>query len=170
MMRTQGKDIASRGGAPGAVVTVKCDYRAVSHLVGIVGVIYKMGNYGGARIVTIAGILLTGTKKSQWWIPSDQYVVRYGANKEANIPPELMLVRDAILDGTFNLNDKALKCTIQQAHQIIIQAVSPCRKSKCNCVKGACQTRRCGCIKKGFKCTSACSCNGNCVANTNNGK
>ncbi len=164
-MRTQGKDIASRGGAPGAVVTVKCDYCMVSHLIRIVGVIYKMGNYGGARIVTIAGIVLTGTKKSQWWIRSDQYVVRYGANEEANIPPELMLVHDAILDGTFNLDDKAPKCTIQQAHQIIIQAVSPCRKSKCNCVKGACQTRHCGCIKKGFKCMSACSCNGNCVAN-----
>ncbi len=62
MMRTQGKDIASRGGAPGAVVTVKFDYCAVSHSIGIVGVIYKMGNYGGARIVTIAGILSTGTK------------------------------------------------------------------------------------------------------------
>ncbi len=148
MIRTQGKDIASKGGAPGAVVTVKCDYCAVSHLIGIVGVIYKMGNYGRARIATIAGNLSTGTKKSQWWIPSDQYVVRYGANKEANIPPELMLVRDAILDGTFNLNDKAPKCTIQQAHQLIIQAVSSCRKSKCNCVKGACQTRHCGCIKK----------------------
>jgi hypothetical protein len=170
MMRTQGKDIASRGGAPGAVVTVKCDYRTVSHAIGIVGVIYKLGNYGGARIVTIAGILSTGTRKSQWWVPSDQYVVRYGADEEANIPLELMLVHDAILDGTFNLDDKAPKCTIQEAHQMIVQAVSPCRKSKCNCNKGACQAGRCGCIKKGFKCTSACSCNGNCVANTNNGK
>jgi hypothetical protein len=170
MMRMQGKDIASREGAPGAVVTVKCDYHGVSHSIGIVGVIYKMGNYSGARIVTIAGILSSGTRKSQWWTPLDQYVVRYGANEEANIPPELMLVCDAILNGTFNLNDKAPKCTIQEAHQIIIQAVSPCRKSKCNCNKGACQTGHCGCIKKGCKCTSACSCNGNCVANTNNGK
>jgi hypothetical protein len=32
MIKMQGKDIANKGGAPGAVVTVKCDYRAVSEL------------------------------------------------------------------------------------------------------------------------------------------
>ena len=170
MMRTQGQDIASRGGAPGAVVTVKCDYRAVSHAIGIVGVIYKQSTYGGARIVTIAGILSTGTRKSQWWVPSDQYVVRYGPDEEAVIPTELKLVREAILDGTFNLDGKAPRCTIQEAHQMIVQAVSPCRRGKCGCNKGACKAGRCGCIKSGFKCTSACSCNGSCVANPNNGK
>jgi hypothetical protein len=30
MIKMQGTDIANKGGAPGAVVTVKCDYRAVS--------------------------------------------------------------------------------------------------------------------------------------------
>jgi hypothetical protein len=170
MMRTQGNDIASNGGAPGAVVTVICDFCTVSHSIGIVGVIYEIGPFGGARIVTIAGILLTGTRKSQLWIPLDQYVVRYGANKEANIPPELMLIRDAIVAGTFNVDNGAPKCTIQEAHQQITQAISPCRKSKCNCNKGACKAGRCGCIKKGFKCTSTCSCNGNCAANTSNGK
>jgi hypothetical protein len=28
----------------------------------------------------------------------------------------------------------------------------------------------CGCIKKGYKCTSACSCNGSCTADEMNGK
>jgi hypothetical protein len=42
MIITQGKDIANKGAAHGAVVTVQCDYRAVSHSIGIVGVIYKM--------------------------------------------------------------------------------------------------------------------------------
>ncbi len=48
--------------APGAVVTVQCDYRTVSHSIGIVGVIYKVSKFGGARIATIAGILLSGSK------------------------------------------------------------------------------------------------------------
>ncbi len=30
MIKMQGKDVADKGAAPGAVVTVKCDYRAVS--------------------------------------------------------------------------------------------------------------------------------------------
>ncbi len=63
MIKTQGKDIANKGAAPGAVVTVQCDYRAVSHSIGIVGVIYKVGNFGGARIATIAEILSFGAKK-----------------------------------------------------------------------------------------------------------
>jgi hypothetical protein len=62
MIKMQGKEIAKKGAAPGAVVTVQCDYRAVSHSIGTVGVIYKVSKFGGARIATIAGILLSGSK------------------------------------------------------------------------------------------------------------
>ena len=81
MIKMKGNDIAKKGAAPGAVVTVQCDYRTVSHSIGIVGVIYKVSKFGGARIATITGILLSGSKKRPWWIPSDQYALRYGANK-----------------------------------------------------------------------------------------
>ena len=54
MMRTQGKDVGNQGGGAGAVVTVKPDYRAGSHNIGIVGVIYEMRSTGGAWIATIA--------------------------------------------------------------------------------------------------------------------
>jgi hypothetical protein len=56
MIKMQGTDIANKGGAPGAVVTVKCDYRAVSFAIGIVGIIYKMSSFGGARIATVPGL------------------------------------------------------------------------------------------------------------------
>jgi hypothetical protein len=151
------------------VVTVQCDYRAVSHSIGIVGVIYKVSKFGSARIATIAGILLSGSKKGPWWIPSDQYALRYGANKDANITPQLTEVRVAILAGSYNFNNSAPKCTVQAAHQQITQAISPCRKSKCKCKGGACKAGRCGCIKNNFKWTSSCPCNGNCTANPNNG-
>ncbi len=129
-----------------------------------------MSKYGGARIATVTGILSTGSGKGQWWIPTDQYAIVYGATEEPNITPQLMQIREAILVGTYNINNSTQKCTIQDAHQQITQAISPCRKSKCGCKGGACKAGCCGCIKKGFKCTSACPCNSSCTANTNNGK
>jgi hypothetical protein len=170
MIKMQGKDIVKKGAAPGAVVTVQCDYHAVSHSIGIVGVIYKVSKFSGARNATIAGILSSGSKKGPWWIPSDQYALRYGANEDTNITPQLTEIHVAILVGTYSVNNSAPKCTIQAAHQQITQAISPCRKSKCKCKEGACKIGRCGCIKNNFKCTSACPCNGNCTANPNNGK
>jgi hypothetical protein len=170
MIKMQGKDVAKKGAAPGAVVTVQCDYPTVSHSIGIVGVIYEVSKFGGARIAMIAGILLSGSKKGSWWIPLDQYALRYGANKDANITPQLTEIRVVILAGTYNVNNSAPKCTIQAAHQQITQAISPCRKSKCKCKGGACKARHCSCIKNNFRCTSACPCNGNCTTNLNNGK
>jgi hypothetical protein len=35
MIKMQGKDIANKGAAPGAVVTVQCEYHAVSHSIGL---------------------------------------------------------------------------------------------------------------------------------------
>jgi hypothetical protein len=169
MIHQQGKDIANQGGSPGAVVVVQVDYQAVSHAIGIVGVIYQIASSGGARIGTVAGLLSTGSKKANWWIPSNKYVIKYCANNIANISPELEIIRQSILTGEYNENN-AKRCTIQEAHQVLTEAISPCRKSKCNCTNGICKLGRCGCIKKGYKCTSACSCNGSCRANKNNGK
>ncbi len=66
MIKMQGTDIANKGGAPGAVVTVKCDYRVVSFAIGIVGIIYEVSRYGGARIATVAGLLSSGQRKGVW--------------------------------------------------------------------------------------------------------
>jgi len=66
MIKMQGTDIANKGGAPGAVVTVKCDYRAVGFAIGIVGIIDEVSRYGGARIATVAGLLSSGQRKGVW--------------------------------------------------------------------------------------------------------
>ncbi len=166
----QGKDIAKKGAALGAVVTVQCHYTAVSHAIGIIGITYQMNSLGGARVATVAGILLSGNQKAQWWIPSDQYALKYGANKAANIAPKLMDIREEILAGTYNVKNSAPKCTIQQAHQVITKATSPCKVSKCKCAQGTCKVGCCRCIRRNSKCTSACTCNGGCAANPNNGK
>ncbi len=113
MMKMQGQDIALKGAAPGAVVTVQCDYRAVSHAVGIVGIIYEASKHGGARVATECGILSSGPRMGSWWIPSDRYVMRYASTEEANIKPELKSICNAILAGTYNINNSAPKCSIQ---------------------------------------------------------
>jgi hypothetical protein len=96
-------------------VVVQVDYRAVSHAIGIVGVIYQIASTGGARIAFVAGLLSTGTKKAKWWIPSDKYVIKYWANKVANIDPELEIIRQLILSGEYN-DKTAKRCTIHAAH------------------------------------------------------
>jgi thiamine monophosphate kinase len=64
MMKLQGSDIASKGAAPGAVVVVQCPITTVSHAIGIMGIIYELSRYGGARIATVAGILSCGQKRT----------------------------------------------------------------------------------------------------------
>jgi hypothetical protein len=78
-------------------------YTAVSHAIGIVGIIYQMKSLGGARVATVADILSSGNWKAQWWIPSDQYALKYGPNEAANITPKLMDIRKEILAGTYNV-------------------------------------------------------------------
>ncbi len=117
MIRQQGKDIANQGGSPGAVVVVQVDYHAVSHAIGIVGVIFQIASSGGARIATLAGLLSTGSKKANWWIPANKYVIKYRANEVANIAPEFEIIRQSILSGEYN-DQSAKRCTIQDAHQV----------------------------------------------------
>ena len=93
----QGTDIANKGGAPGAVVTVKCDYRAVSFAIGIVGIIYEVSRYGGASIATVAGLILSGQRKGVWYIPAGQYAIKYGASKDTNITAPLKQICEEIL-------------------------------------------------------------------------
>jgi hypothetical protein len=133
MIHAQGKDIENQGGSTGAVVVVQVDYSVVSHAIGIVGVMYQISHFGGAQIATVAELLSSGSRKGNWWIPSNQYVIKYCANKMTNIAPKLEIIQQSILFGEYNDNN-AERYTIQEAHQIITEALSPCRKSKCGCM------------------------------------
>jgi hypothetical protein len=89
--------------------------------------IYQISNIGGTWITTVAGLLSSRSKKGNWWIPSNKYVIKYRANKLANIAPKLEIIQQSILSGEDN-NNNAARCTIQEAHQVITEAVSSCRK------------------------------------------
>jgi hypothetical protein len=167
MIRLQGDQLRKEGCGPGAVVTVRPDYREVSHGIGIVGIVFKCMPSGGVRVATQYGII--SHANAVRWYPADQYVMGHQPEEHANIPPDLQSVRGAILNGTYDENT-AKKLTIQKIHQLATQSISPCKRGKCSCANGKCKPGCCGCIKNNYKCTSACSCNGNCTANINNGK
>ena len=126
------------GASLGAVVIVKVDHHAVSHVIviGNVGIIFQVKVKEGGevhRVATEVGILCYGTHKSDWRMPLDQYSLRFKANDFANIPDKLeMIVRRSIKLGTFAKQGARLT-TIQAAHQVAIGATSPCKKGHCNC-------------------------------------
>ena len=68
---------------PSAVVIVKVDYCTIRGAIEIVGIIYKIANGGGARIATVKQILSNRPRRGHWWIPADQYVVKFGAKELA---------------------------------------------------------------------------------------
>ena len=149
-------------------MTVIPDPRSVSHSVGIVVIVYKFKESGGAQVATVPGLLVQAGKKD-WWIPDDQYILQYPQHEEASISLGLQEMRDSIRDGTYNTAKKVKRCTIQEVHKVITDQVSPQRMGKCGCLKGNCNPKHCGCATRQRKCTSACSCNGNCK-NPQNGK
>jgi len=168
-IRQRGDSVTSLGVSPGAVLVVKVDSRDVSHATGIPGIAWKIGNGGGVRIATAYGILSNGNRKGTLYLAYDKWQLHCRADEMAALEPELQQIRDLILRGEYD-EQKQKKCSIQECHQQLINSISPNRRSKCNCKGGQCKAHLCGCILKGFKCTSACACNGNCTANPNNGK
>jgi hypothetical protein len=69
MICQQGKDIVNQGGSPGAVVVVQVDYQAVSHAIGIVGVIYQITSTGGAWIAMLDYCPLNQRKLISGFLP-----------------------------------------------------------------------------------------------------
>ena len=168
MMEAHARQVRESGVGPGAVVTVQVDNRDVSHPRGIIGVVYQIKDVtGGVLVVTEHGILTNGTSKdTDFWIPSDRYQLKYKPNEMSNITTALEKVKTSILKNQSFDCSTFDRISIQKAHQLIIGASSPCKKSGCKCKNGKC-TRQCGCIrgKNPRSCSSSCSCSGSCLAN-----
>ena len=156
---------------PGAVLVVKVDSRDISHAIDIPGIAWRIGNGGGVRIATQYGILSSRNRRGVLYLSYNKWCLHSRADEMAVLPTELQQVRNLILRGEF-IESEQQKCTLQECHKQLINSTSPNWKSKggCNCKGGQCKPNVCKCICNGHKCTSACSCNGNCTANTNNGK
>jgi hypothetical protein len=129
MIATRSKDIEKKGVRIGAVVTVIPDHRAVCHSVGIVGIVYKIKESGGAQVATAVRLLVQSGNKD-WWIPDDQYIMRYPPHVDTPIPLDLHEIHEHILGDTYNTATKAKWCTIQEVHKVVTNQVSPQKMGK----------------------------------------
>ena len=123
-----------------------------------------MNGTGSVLIVTEHGLIANGnSSKSEFWIPSDKYQLKYNPNETANINENLEKIKIGIIDGSFDFA-KVSRISIPQAHQLKMGASSPCNKTGCKCSNGRCSAR-CGCIRSNQSCNSRCSCSGSCARN-----
>ena len=134
------------------------DPRDVSHRPrGVTGVVFKVlrSNASTVAVVTVPGIIVSGSEKKLYYIPSDRYKI---LPAESVIDRKLEVIRDSILNGDFDA-DTFSRVTMQQAHSTIY-GQSPGGNMKCSCKSQNC--RNCKCSKGKTACTSACACNGSC--------
>ena len=152
------------GAAPGAVVTLKVDYRTHSHAQGLIAIVYDVKATGGILACCEHGVITHSGAQGNYWVPVDKYKVI--ARKEEVIPltRPLQATRDLVLSGNYQPGDYR-RIYYSKLHEKSIEATSPPRRQKgCGCKHGIC-VKACGCRKKGVSCHSGCSCNGNCVRN-----
>jgi hypothetical protein len=160
-IRKCGDTALRNGAAPGAVVTLKVDYRTHSHAQGFIGVVFGVKPTGGIKVCCEHGIITHSGGPGVYWVPVDKYVVKAKADEFMPLTEALYAVRNILLYGNFN---EATTPTISYAklHDIMIGASSPAKKAPgCKCKNGKCG-KQCGCRRKEARCHSGCSCNGNC--------
>jgi hypothetical protein len=160
-IRRCGQAAILNGAAPGAVVTLKVDYRTHSHAQGLIGVVFDVKPTGGIKVCCDHGIITHSGGPGVYWVHVDKYVVRAKPDEHIPLTDELYTVRCMVLEGRFR--EKSVP-TISYAklHQFMISASSPVKKAPgCKCKKGKCG-KSCGCRKKKVSCHSGCTCNGNC--------
>ena len=143
----------------GAIVTIKNDFRDISHPFRAVGVVFEAKETGGIQVCTEWGVIVQGKKqKKVYWIPHDRYAVKAARDDACVVSNVLEDIRKQVLTGEFKQIDHA-KITLQEAHRRLTNE-TPKGKRRCKCKEGRYKPN-CGCWGK-FSCHSGCSCNGNC--------
>ena len=72
-MKQRGKALVEKGLGPGAVLSLKVDYRTHSHASGLVAIVYKSNETGGALICCEHGVITHNGSKKDFFVPSDKY-------------------------------------------------------------------------------------------------
>jgi hypothetical protein len=156
-----GRAAIESGAAPGAVVTLKVDYRTHPYAQGLLAILYDVKQTGGILVGCDHGVITHSGNKKDYWVPVDKYRVVARKDEGCPLPAELTFVRDMVLTGEFDLNP-CPRILYAKLHAKRISATSPIKIGKgCKCKNGICG-KACGCKKKKLKCHSRCSCNGNC--------
>jgi hypothetical protein len=160
MKKYQKKDLKARGLERGSIITIRIDARDHSHAQGLFAVVLRVGPYGGALVACEHGVITSSGTKADFWMPYTQYRIVADHLTKTTLSSEMEAVRQQIINGEYDYKN-APRISILQYHGIVVGATSPLKKGRCMCAKGQC-TKRCGCHRKGHKCSSSCSCSGNC--------
>ena len=162
-MKQFGKSVTINGLGPGAVITLKVDYRTHSHAYGLMAIVYKALETGGILVCCEHGVVTSSGTRGDFWVPGDKYKVIAGADAEAAISDQLEAVRMEIKNNTYNYKSQK-RISYAKYHEIVMAGASPMKRGCCKCKKG-CKAKSCSCRKKQMTCHSGCACNGNCDAN-----
>ena len=163
-MKQRGKALVEKGLGPGAVLSLKVDYRTHSHASGLVAIVYKSNETGGALICCEHGVITHNGSKKDFFVPSDKYNIVADRDAPATIPPPLAEVRERVKAGEYDYVN-APRISYAKLHGITIGSSGSCERNICSC-KSDCKNR-CGCRKRGLTCSSACGCSGNCTPEEN---
>ena len=162
MKKDRAKHNVESGTHVGAVVTIQNDYRDCPHPQGLRGIVVQTRETGGVLVCCEYGMVSTGARKKEYWIPSDRYIMTQTKDEDAVLSVKLEQIRNEILSGSFSKSDKDKIC-LSSAHAFLVGSKT---KKPCRCPKGC--NWRCSCIKEKVACSSSCGCNGLCVTNIYN--
>ncbi len=161
-MKQCGNAALQAGISPGAVVTLKVDYRTFFNPEGLVAIVYGVNPRTGAvKVCCEHGVITHNGEKDEYWVPADGYLVKAKAGSFFPLSNELEQVQKLVEDGMFT-GVGCPRISYSKMHQQQIGANSPLKKAKgCGCKNGK-GGSICGCRRKKQSCHSTCSCNGNC--------
>ena len=126
-IRRCGQVAILNGTAPGAVVTLKVDYRTHSHAQGLIGIVFDVKPKGGVKVCCEHGIITHSGGPGVHWVPVDKYVVRAKPDEYIPLTDELYMICCKVLEGRFK---ERTVPTISYAklHAVMIGASSPVKK------------------------------------------
>jgi hypothetical protein len=160
-MKRYGNAAIVLGAEPGAVVTLKVDYRTHSHAQGLIAIICDVKETGGILVCCDHSVITHSGTKGNYWVPVDKYVIVARKEEGCPLPAELAVVCQKVLSGEFDPKSRP-RILYSKLHERSINASSPVKRSMgCRCKNGVCG-KACECNKKGVHCHSGCSCNYNC--------
>ena len=135
------------GAVPGAVVTLKVDYRTHSHAQSLIAIVYNVKKTGGILVCCDHGVITHSGTNADYWVPMDKY--RIFARKEEGCPlrAELAAVCQMIFSGESDPKT-CPRILYSKLHERSINATSLVKRGKgCKCKNGWCG-KAYGCKKK----------------------
>jgi hypothetical protein len=161
-MKMCGKAAVDSGIGIGALVSLKVDYRTHCHVQGLLAVVYQFQENSGAIMDCCEhGIVTHDGTSNDYWVLYNKYRVIARNDVTFPISNNLQVMHDKVLAGSF-VNDKSTpQISFSKYVNIDLGTTSLAKNTKgCSCKKGC--NKGCGCKKKGLRCHSGCTCNGNC--------